>query len=84
MWRVEMYEDGRWVTLGGRYDAMTADERMLQFQSCYMGAVAKNCMPTLKRTFRVVREDGGSRFNRPSGAKAESFAERLERERRTS
>lgn len=50
-YRIQMREAGSWVTLGGSYDAQTADERVMQF----VAAVSHN--KGTSREFRIVSRD---------------------------
>lgn len=56
--RIQMRDQGTWCTLGGRYDAVTADERVAQF----IAACSHN--GGTSREFRIVAEDGHVRSAR--------------------
>ena len=50
MYIIQMKDQNTWVTLGGRYDAATAGERVSQFVTCFTAKSA--------REFRVVKASG--------------------------
>lgn len=51
-YRIQMREAGQWWTLGGEYDAPTADDRVVQFMA------ACTHKSGVSREFRVVAQDG--------------------------
>jgi hypothetical protein len=60
MFRIEMFESGSWVRLGGIYPGNVVAKRIGQFQLCYMGRLFsglrnwRSTQVTCKRVFRIV------------------------------
>jgi hypothetical protein len=65
-YRIQMRQDGSWWTLGGAYDAATADERVTQFTAA---CTHKN---GISRQFRVTAIGGElAPWRKKSGSRRE-------------
>lgn len=59
-YRIQMKQDGNWVTLGGVFQQAEADERLHQFMNCYMRRsepMKKDSSLICGREFRTMKAE---------------------------